>query len=73
MAQIITSRIEATRPQGSRVYRAPEVVEYGPINRLTLGSGGTMLDISIVDFGFINDTANCNAADQLTCFVAGSV
>jgi hypothetical protein len=67
-----TGRAALAAPE-KRAYKAPALVQYGRLDRLTLGSGGSMLDLSAVDFSFINDIANCDAADGLTCFATGSL
>ncbi len=55
-------------------YQQPVLVEYGPIERLTLGTGGGVPDL---DQHFNNTNTNCptevvNGVTRLACIIATS-
>lgn len=58
-----------TRVEKRKTYTSPRLVEYGPIVRLTLGSGGSKPDYQLPTFNLIN--SNCDAsAPAYACLVS---
>ncbi len=56
-----------------RPYGRPQLIEYGRIDQLTLGSGGTKPDYVLIGTNLINVNDDCDASPPATgCLIVGS-